>query len=533
MTFSIEARPDRGTPERLKEGERNRHLRRVDWRFLLPDPAPAHCLCLGSEAIAAGLGFICGDVVSGLDVEVSDRDLVVAVNPSLATLKLIRSRLQPGGACYTEWSLVLPGARKRVRRRLAAAGFVDVRCYWCWPTPGQGQPSFWLPLDAPGALRHFLATRAPGLGLLARTRNAIRRRVWQRLFRLGMLGSLCVTACTPPDPKCGRAHPVMETIRDRWVGWGLGPTPPNNLSVVLLTGGERAINKVVGLVGAEPQGQPRVALKMARTEEARTGLNREATVLSILNARRAGNVPGVPQVLFFDPATSTLAETALTGLPLVARPSRDTFRNIAQAATIWLSTLAGQEPPVPQSAWWDRLVAPVLAEFEQVWGSVVDPHLPRTATRALGGLGALPLVCEQRDFAPWNVLADQTGALTILDWESAEPDGLPALDLIYFLSYLSFFRDGATRTGRVRASYRASLDPRTFTGGVRAACLARYARETGLDLGALPGLSMLTWMVHARSEYRRFVADAGGPPGLDLLRSGVFAGLLEEEARVA
>jgi hypothetical protein len=44
---------------------------------------------------------------------------------------------------------------------------------------------------------------------------------------------------------------------------------------------------------------------------------------------------------------------------------------------------------------------------------------------------------------------------------------------------------------------------------------------------------MLTWMVHARSEYRRFVADAGGPPGLDLLRSGVFAGLLEEEARVA
>ena len=42
-------------PEALVETSRNRHLRRVDWRFLLPDPTPARTLCLATGSLADGL----------------------------------------------------------------------------------------------------------------------------------------------------------------------------------------------------------------------------------------------------------------------------------------------------------------------------------------------------------------------------------------------------------------------------------------------------------------------------------------------
>src|SRR5215211_2594977 len=40
---------------------------------------------------------------------------------------------------------------------------------------------------------------------------------------------------------------------------------------------------------------------------------------------------------------------------------------------------------------------------------------------------------------------DADRELAVLDWESPERQGLPALDLIYFLSYLVCFPDGTRR----------------------------------------------------------------------------------------
>jgi len=59
------------------------------------------------------------------------------------------------------------------------------------------------------------------------------------------------------------------------------------------------------------------------------------------------------------------------------------------------------------------------------------------------------------------------------------------------------------------------------------------AAAVGLDAGSLQALRLLTWLVHARSEYRRLWADAGGPPGRAALRSSLFVALWEEELRRA
>jgi hypothetical protein len=152
----------------------------------------------------------------------------------------------------------------------------------------------------------------------------------------------------------------------------------------------------------------------------------------------------------------------------------------------------------------------------------------------LATIGPLPIVSEQRDFSPWNVLLDTRGALIALDWESAELDGLPALDLIYFLTYLAFTLNRIPideTSPHLRRSYRRLLDPTTFTGSVYKACLAHYGKRLGLDPEQLRLLAVLAWLIHSRSDYRRYASDAGGMPDQAALRRSVFLSLWEEEMR--
>jgi len=212
-------------------------------------------------------------------------------------------------------------------------------------------------------------------------------------------------------------------------------------------------------------------------------------------------------------------------------------RGFALKVTDWLAELAGSAAPRPPITWWNRLIEPVLTEFEESFGSVVDSGMLRETKDMLATLGALPPVGEQRDFGPWNVLVNADRELAVLDWESSEPEGLPALDLIYFLSYLGFLvhglfrRSGAIGPGRFRESYRTVLDPSTFLGSVRSECLARYASHVGLDSDALRPLGLLVWLIHSRSEYKHFAADVAGRPEREILRRSLFVSLWEEELR--
>src|SRR5262249_17326880 len=141
--------------------------------------------------------------------------------------------------------------------------------------------------------------------------------------------------------------------------------------------------------------------------------------------------------------------------------------------------------------------------------------------------------CEQRDFGLWNVLVTADGGLAVLDWESSEPQGLPAMDLIYFLSFLALSLDGTINPGSIRANYRKTLSPSASTGGVVRECLERYASETGFDLANLRPLRLLCWLLHSRSEYQWFVADVARKPEREALRRSLFLSLWEQEVRLA
>ncbi len=523
----------------LREAELNRLLRRVDWRFLLPNPRPARSICFADGLLAQAVAAVSGDMIEPITQPIGVCDLAVAVNPTREILQAAWTALRPGGACYMEWHSPLAGGPASVRQRLEAAGFTNATCYWTWPWPDRGPTLFWLPMEAPTVVRYYLANRAQSQSLTGRVWSRLLEMIWGMSLKLRLLAPLCVTARKPRVEMSNVDHAsvtasadveLLEMIRDTWSTWSSDPAP-QHLSWSLLTRGARSINKVVGMVFAESDRSPCLVVKLSRTAESAAALDHEATNLRAVQISLSDRVCGVPQVLFLQEwaGQQVLGETALAGRPLYAMLRRDNCRDLALKVTDWLTALVDHGTPCPRTVWWDRLIQTTVDEFEQNFGPALESEKLRQTHAILATLGDLPLACEQRDCSPWNVLIADDGELVILDWESAEPCGLPALDLIYFLTYLIFFLDGAMESHRFRESYRTSRSPATFTGRLLEECLQRYATRTGIDPMALAPLRLFVWLIHSRSEYQQLAAASAGRPDPTALRRSLFVSLWEEE----
>jgi len=448
-------------------------------------------------------------------------------DPSLAVLRSLATPSAPGRGVYLEWRRPVFGGGKALRGRLESAGFEDVELYW--PCPSLRRPWFWLPLGSAAAAEYVRATRLPARNAARRAVDRPLRAIWRWAAARQRLWPICAVARAPgssplPDELLGR-------LTHQWAAWGLGARP-ERLTWMLLSRGSRSINKVVGLVFAEPDPVPRAAVKLARVPEVHDALRREAAVLGAVHARMPGGLRGAPRVLFCDERSGGLAlgETALSGRPLFSLLTPDTYRDLAFRAVDWLADLAGPlAGGTPGGS--GALVESALQDFAVTFSPVLNPAELRATERLVAPLADLPSVPEHRDFSPWNVHVASDGGLVAYDWESAEPAGLPLNDLVYFLTYLAFFHEDAIARRRCLDAYRRAGDPGTFTGGVHRDGLSRYVERVGLDPGLVRGLHLLTWLIHARSEYRRFAADAGGPPRPAALERSLFLALWREELR--
>jgi aminoglycoside phosphotransferase (APT) family kinase protein len=509
--------------EHLSEEELNRRLRRVDWRFLTDRPHPARAFCRAGPELTVAVTAVAAEIVT--DERGRDCDLAVAEDPDAAELDALYRALTPGSTCYTEWSR--SGAARAVRA-LESAGFVDVTCYRRVFSP-DGLPLFWVPRGAPGAGRYVRQRlRLPG-GRVRRLAAGLRRRL-AALVQGRWRETLCVLARRPSSEHEGHAQPVgwlPAAVRGRH----LGREVPAGRSTLLMTGGPRSVSKVVLLSFAEPDPLPRFVVKASRVARASAGLRREAEVLGELTKR--GAPPGVPRLLFHDEQDGVplVGESTIEGQPLQELLSDANHHAWALRVTDWLAALATGGPARSSRQGRETVIEPALEVFEREFGAIVDPEMQRLSASIVRSISDLPVVPEQRDFGPWNLLETPAGELAVLDWESAEVEGLPALDLLYYLTFAGFAVDGARDRDARIASYRRQLDATTPTGAVRSECLVRYAEALGLTPQQLRPLAVLVWLIHAPSDFRHAAADTGGSPSREALGQSLFVALWAEEVR--
>jgi len=481
--------------EVLPEAQLNRLLRRVDWRFLLhAEGAPSVAdMTAGKTSLAVHLIAASGKPLPG------DADLATIGYPTRLSLRGAIESVRPGGEVAAFWQLPRPAAIRRATRRMRAAGLEDVRVLWPGPLPLR-QPEFWLPLGSEEAAGHLLARRRP-----SSTLQAALRPLWRAAARAGLLFPLCAIGRTPG---------------------GDGGSKPD--TALLLTGGRRSINKVVGL-RLDAGGEATAVVKFARVAAADEALEREAAALRAIEAEHP-ELRGVPRVLEegMRAGRRALAESAVHGTPLIGRLDPDGFEELAGSVTSWLIELARDGEAQPPDVWWERLVGARLRAFERDFAPVLPAGLPSRLEQALAALGPLPLVPEHRDCSPWNVVIDDDGP-GLHDWESAEPRGLPGLDLAYFLANCAYVLDGALESGRTRESYERLRDPSTPYGAVAASCETQYRQALGLDPNDLARLRLLAWLVHSASDHRHLTMESGGTPDPEALRAGTYLGLIEAE----
>jgi glycosyltransferase involved in cell wall biosynthesis len=410
----------------------------------------------------------------------------------------------PGAELVAKQRLPLPGGARRARRRAEAAGCADVRVYWPGPLPHR-PPQFWLPMESAEAAAHLLAERHAG---------SFAEKALQSLWRLaraaGMLAPLYVVG----------QRPGADDADDLQL--------PSSLPLLLLTGGHRSINKVVGLAFEKGVEKPTAAVKFARVVEAEPGLAREAEVLSRLGEERPG-LQGVPTFLGKGHRSGRLAvvEGAVEGRSLLDLLAPQNFEEVAMQVTRLLVNLAQQERG--RGDWRRRLVEEPLAEFERNFGGVVATGSVPALHSILDDLGELPSVPEHRDCSPWNVVLTPDGEPALLDWESAEPDGLPGMDLVYFLANCAFVLDGALESGRTRETYAKLLDPHTEYGRIAQRARHEYTSALGIGGADFRRLRLLCWIVHSRSDYRHLQLEWSGAPPPDQLLEAMFLGLIAEE----
>jgi hypothetical protein len=520
---SIGTQPVVSAPD-LPEALLNPLLRRVDWRFLLHAPRVRRAVCFADGELRRGLELVAEEVIAA-ESGAAECDLAVVGHPDLPTLLAASAALRPGGVCYIEWRRSGPGGRRRLAAMLRTAGFGHPSSYLAWRSALRA--SVWLPLGSPSAARYFERE------LHGRTRRPVAR-VLRTLVtlggRAGIAGTLSTVVRKPAAPGEELPEPpFFGTIRRDWARWGF-PGTPDALSLMLLTGGPRSLSKVAGFVFTDADSGPRLVVKMARAPGAAPGLMREARVLRALEASCAGGPLRMPRVIFSvdDHTLVAVGETALRGVPLLSLLNRRNYRALALQATDWLIRLAlcSRQSGAPAAG---RVVAEEWAQFQRTFGRVLSARQLADMRRVLSQLDGVRSVCEHRDFSPWNVFLAPDRQLAVLDWESAEMAGVPALDLLYFLVYLGAGLGGKITADGVLGASREALDSETFTGAVYRECLGRYADGVGLDPGCLPALRLLLWLIHARSEHARLAADTGGPPPDEALRGSLFLRLGEAE----
>lgn len=172
--------------------------RRIDWRFLLPDPFLGDVACVAplTDALAKSLQLFCASLtLLSVDQADGDRpdglfDVVVACDPSSDAVRQLATLVKPGGFLYLEarglTSLLRlrqqpdrPGRFRGSRmwrptlytNMLQRLDFIELQTHWHWPDFESCK--MMIPLDNSAAIRHALDRG--GRGLKARLRRGMGR----------------------------------------------------------------------------------------------------------------------------------------------------------------------------------------------------------------------------------------------------------------------------------------------------------------------------------------------------------------------
>jgi len=237
---------------------------------------------------------------------------------------------------------------------------------------------------------------------------------------------------------------------------------PRQLNSVIITPRFRASGHLVFLL--LPQGQPKPVLvaKVPRLGGASASLAREAANLRAVQASRPGGFDSIPRLIAYEEGDrQILVETALTGRLMDRATVRRDHHGCCQAISNWLVEIQQPGRTIGSGPdWFKQLIERPLRYFEDVFPLTLAETQLLVQTRELIDPlreAEVPLRFEHGDLSHPNIFLRENGAVGVVDWELAEPGGLPACDLFFFLTYAAFARAKNRRADDYLTAFQAAF----------------------------------------------------------------------------
>jgi len=514
--------------QNISEKALNLLLRRVDWRFLLRNPYPNKSICFTDGALYKAVEFI-SKSLTNIGSADNDCELAVAVNPDHKTLNAAWNALKIGGSCYIEWNVNPFFSPKTIRNNLEAVGFDQISLYLPKPDPSKSLTGIWIPLEDPRALAFFISESLKNKphNIIRRVGILLRGFIWRLGSRLFITlpwfispslqnYTVCSIACKTSINKksqttnrtqiqsSGSSELICHTgniIESKMKNLGLTKNS-NNVSTMMLTEGNIIDKKVILFVFTGAQNEPDFIIKMTRITESVLEHSMEAETLRILE-EKYGYTKRIPKLLFFEHTShfSMHAETFIGGTSIDKILTKKNYRELAINTTEVVTDLAITTKNDTTVDSWDRLIKPILSNFVTAFENVLDQNLIQQTINIIKGLELTYLTCQHTDFSPWNILIRPNGELGIIDWEGSSLNGLPVVDLVYFMTFLSVGLEKEFNSTLFRNAYRKMLDESSYTGKVFKECTDYYTSRTGISSSSIPAFRLLTWLYMINCRY--------------------------------
>lgn len=264
---------------------------------------------------------------------------------------------------------------------------------------------------------------------------------------------------------------------------------------LILTPNFRASRHLIFLLFPEGQRTPVLVAKVPRAADAGSSLEQEARNLQAVHATTPGGMDSIPRLVAYETYCGypLLIETAIVGplmSPAAVRANRDANCDLLLE---WLVTLERSTASTADAGWFERLIEHPISQLAQLLSLDAGEQqaLEQTYqhTQALRSAN-FPLVCEHGDLSHPNIILLSETRVGVIDWELADPHGLPACDWFFFLSYVaSALAQARTPDEHLKAFVSAFFGQTAWAG----ALIRRYTQSMGLADDLLKPLFVACW----------------------------------------
>lgn len=294
---------------------------------------------------------------------------------------------------------------------------------------------------------------------------------------------------------------------------------PEQLACVLATPRFRASSHVIFFVLNKKSAAPLMVAKVPRLPGDHVRLDREASNLRAAFAAKPNGFDSIPRVIAYEEfhQHKLLLETALQGAPMKPALVQRKPKQCLDAGMEWLIDFHSTTKNASENTrdWFEALIEQPIRHFQNLLPPMAEELGWLDEVLALAETlreQTLPLVLSHEDLSHPNILLTEDGRAQVVDWELAEPDGLPGLDLFFFLTYIAFARRGAHKN----AEYLAAFEEAFFgTQAWAKEYVARYAESLQVPASALPALFVLSWTRYLIGLVTRLQEQNGADSHLD------------------